>query len=139
MATQQLNGTLARADHQAATPEDDERIARIARIEQRMQDAARLREVTAEPADGGPTRETKVVAYPSYRAALAAGERIGARRADDTALMALFCDRNLQYLVGAVSPELVWKGAQKRGLTTQQLGALANSDVMAVSDLQWEA
>jgi hypothetical protein len=110
--------------------------ARITRIEQRMLDADRLRSA-ATPQNDNQHRATKTVTYPSYETALAAGKRIGARRADDNALMALFCDGPLQHLVGAVSPELVWDGAQKQQLTTQQLAALANSDVMAVSDLQW--
>jgi hypothetical protein len=115
---------------------DAEAHARIARIEQRMLDAEHIRDA-ATPRNDDQNRVTKTVAYPSYKAALAAGQRIGARRADDNALMALFCDGPLQRLVGAVSPELVWDGAQKQQLTMQQLAALANSDVMAVSDLQW--
>ena len=114
---------------------DAEARARIARIEQRMLEADHLRNASAD--EGDERRVTKTVTYPSYEAALAAGKRIGARRADDNALMALFCAGPLQTLVGAVSPELVWDGAQAEGLTTQQLGTLANSDVMAISDLQW--
>lgn len=109
--------------------------ARIARIEQRMQDADHLRTIASKDDD---TQDRGTVAYPSYQAALAAGREIGARRANDVALMALFCAGPLQTLVGAVSPQLVWEGAQKRGITTKELGRLANSDVMAVSDLQWE-
>lgn len=112
--------------------------ARIARIEGRMQDAADLREMAAAQGNDAAPAAAPVVAYPSYGAALEAGRKIGARRADDAALMALFCAGPLQTLVGAVSPELVWEGAQKRGLSVKQLGALANSDVMAVSELQWE-
>ncbi|MDX2800111.1 hypothetical protein [Streptomyces scabiei] len=117
----------------------DEAAARIARIEQRMQDAEALRQATATDATDPAAREAKPVVYPSYEAALAAGRAIGARRADDSALMALFCADPLQTLVGAVSPELVWEGAQAKRLTTRQLAELAASDVMAVSNLQWEA
>jgi hypothetical protein len=117
---------------------DTEARDRIARIEQRMHDAAALRDLATTGTDAvTETRQTVKVTYPSYDAALTAGQAIGARRADDNALMALFCDGPLQRLVGAVSPELVWDGAQKQQLTMQQLAALANSDVMAVSDLQW--
>ncbi len=117
----------------APLPESDaDAQARIARIEQRMLDAEAVR-TAADTA----TRETKTVAYPSYEAALAAGREVGASRADDNALMALFCEGPLQTLVGAVSPELVWDGAQRQGLTTRELGRLANTDMMAVSDLQW--
>lgn len=73
----------------------------------------------------------------SYASALARGRAIGARRADDPALMALFCQNDIQYAVGAVSPELVWEGAQLKGLTTRDLVALCARDVMAVSELQW--
>ncbi len=117
---------------------DTEAHARIARIEQRMHDAAALRDLAnADTTDAPETRQTVKVTYPSYDKALTAGKQTGARRADDNALMALFCDGPLQRLVGAVSPELVWDGAQKQNLTTRDLAALANSDVMAVSDLQW--
>lgn len=114
------------------TQTDAEARARIARIEHRMQDTARLRTAhnDHEPA-------TAPVAYPTYQEALTAGRKIGAAHADDNALMALFCAGPLQRLAGAVSPELVWDGAQKKNLTTRQLATLANSDVMAVSDLQW--
>lgn len=73
----------------------------------------------------------------TYREALAAAKKIGASRATDPHLMALFCAGPLQTLVGAVSPKLVWEGAQKRGLSTKDLAALCNTDVFAVSDLQW--
>ncbi|NUS82694.1 MAG: hypothetical protein HOY75_08070 [Streptomyces sp.] len=109
-----------------------EALARIARIEGRLHDADHLREQA-----GADTRRTVKVAYPTYQAALDAGHEIGARRADDNALMALFCAGPLQTLVGAVSPELVWDGAQAKNLTTRDLATLANSDALAVSDLQW--
>ncbi|MFE7965214.1 hypothetical protein ACFU0X_19650 [Streptomyces cellulosae] len=83
--------------------------------------------------------ETRAVSYPSYDAALNAGRKTGDSRADDAARMALFCDGPLQTLVGAVSPQLVWEGAQAKKLTTHQLAAMCRSDVMAVSDLQWES
>lgn len=73
----------------------------------------------------------------SYASALARGKSIGASRADDIALMALFCAGPLQTLVGAVSPQLVWEGAQKKGLTTRKLTALCAKNVMAVDGLQW--
>ena len=139
MATQIVPAPVS-ADRQGVTLADESNVeakARIARIEARMQNAADLRALAAADGDSGPAA-TKVT-YPSYEAALHAGHEIGARRADDAALMALFCAGPLPTLVGAVSPELVWEGAQKRGLTTRALGKLANSDVMAVSDLQWGA
>lgn len=63
----------------------------------------------------------------------------GASHADDAALMAAFCKHDLQLVVGAVSPRLVWDGAQSEGMTTSALAALAVSDPLAVSDLQWKA
>lgn len=73
----------------------------------------------------------------TYKQALAVAREVGAKHADDPGLMALFCAGPLQTLVGAVSPELVWDGAQRAELTTTQLSALCLRDVMAVSDLQW--
>lgn len=116
----------------AGNESTSEAAARIARIEARLLDAEAVRQA----AD---TEAPAAKSYDSYDEALVVGHEIGARRADDAALMALFCAGPLQTLVGAVSPELVWQGAQNRGLTAAQLGALANRDVMAVSELQWEA
>lgn len=56
---------------------------------------------------------------------------------DDAARMALICDGALMHLVGAASPELVWSGAQKKGMTTRELLELANKDPNAVHDLMW--
>lgn len=72
-----------------------------------------------------------------YEEALVRYRRDGASKADDAALMAAFCEHDLQTLVGAVSPKLVWTGAQSKGLATRDLANLVNNDVMAVSDLQW--
>jgi len=138
VATTDLNGAQTCSSTTGLDVESaDEAQARIARIEQRMADAEALREAAAQQAADVPARKIRKVSYASYEAALAAGREIGASRADDAALMALFCEGPLQTLVGAVSPELVWDGAQRQGLTTRELGRLANSDVMAVSDLQW--
>jgi hypothetical protein len=52
--------------------------------------------------------------------------------------MAAFAQHDLPLLVGAVSPKLVYQAAQKKGMTTKQLAALAHKNPMAVSDLQWE-
>lgn len=72
----------------------------------------------------------------TYEEALKEAKKVGAARASDAGLMALFCDANLQLLVGAVSPQLVWEGAQKRGMTTRDLATLCK-DPLAVDDLQW--
>jgi hypothetical protein len=73
-----------------------------------------------------------------FAEALNAGRRIGAANAPDDQLMAMFCYDTLQLLVGAFSPQLVWEGAQRAGLTTAQLAKLcADRDLAALDDLQW--
>jgi hypothetical protein len=72
-----------------------------------------------------------------YNDALARGRAAGAAHADDAALMAMFCDTALPHLVGAVSPKLVWEGAQKKRMSTLELSALANSDADATAALMW--
>lgn len=69
--------------------------------------------------------------------ALARCQEIGASRADDPDLMAAFCQYDLQILVGAVAPKLVWEGARKKGFTARDLAALAGSNPAAVGDLQF--
>lgn len=73
----------------------------------------------------------------SYKQALAAANRVGSANADDAGLMAQFCDTVLQQLVGAASPQLVWEGAQKKGMTALQLNDLALKNPDAVHDLMW--
>jgi hypothetical protein len=73
----------------------------------------------------------------TYQEALAAGKKVGARRAPDAALMALVLDGAAQLLLGAVSARLVWEGAQAKGLTTQQLMLLIHDDPIAASELMW--
>lgn len=72
-----------------------------------------------------------------YQQTLKSARTTGAAAATDAQLMALFCAGPLQTLVGAVSPKLVWEGAQKKGLSTQDLATLCARDTMAVSELQW--
>lgn len=69
--------------------------------------------------------------------ALTRYRKVGASKANDAELMAGFCAYTLQTVVGAVSPKLVWEGAQKQGLACRDLAALCVKDIMAVSDLQW--
>jgi hypothetical protein len=57
--------------------------------------------------------------------------------AEDRVLMAAFVAGEIQLLAGAVSPRLVWEGAQRKGMTTRELAALAISDPMAVGELMW--
>lgn len=97
-------------------------------------------EPDADPADQ-PATTTETPAQPvadgPYAMALAAARKAGARHADDAGLMALFCADTLQHLVGAVSPQLVWEGAQRSGLSTADLRDLCAKDCMAVDELQW--
>lgn len=73
----------------------------------------------------------------SYDQTLKAAKTVGASRANDAELMALFCEGPLQTLCGAVSPALVWQGAQTKGLSSKELAKLANTDSMEVAELMW--
>lgn len=73
----------------------------------------------------------------TYEEALAEARRVGVGVCSDAAAMAAFCAANVQLLCGAVSPRLVWEGAQRRGLSSLELGRLAGSDPKAVADLMW--
>lgn len=72
-----------------------------------------------------------------YLVALKRCAKVGPAHADDPALMASFCDGVLMQLVGAASPQLVWEGAQKKGLTTAELNKLCLDNPNAVHDLMW--
>lgn len=74
----------------------------------------------------------------SYKQALAAANRAGSANADDAGLMAQFCENVIQQLVGAASPQLVWEGAQAKGMTTSELNKLALDNPNAVHDLMWD-
>lgn len=73
----------------------------------------------------------------TYEATLKAAREVGASNATEPQLMALYCEGPLQILGGAVSPKLVWQGAQAKGMTTIELGKLAVTDPLAVSELMW--
>jgi hypothetical protein len=73
----------------------------------------------------------------TYQEALAEAKRVGVSRCSDPALMASFLDANAQILIGAVSPELMWDGAQKTGLTTKALVALIHKDPIEAAELMW--
>jgi len=75
----------------------------------------------------------------AYKQALAAGNKKGVSMASAPELMAMILDSTLQILCGAVSPELVWDGAQARDMTTPEVLALANArDMVAIDDLMFE-
>lgn len=73
----------------------------------------------------------------NYKKALAAARRDRSEKMPDDAAMALFCESALQAMVGAAAPELVWNGAQKKGMTTPELMTLAKDDPAAVHELMW--
>jgi hypothetical protein len=73
----------------------------------------------------------------TYTEALAEAKRTGLRRCSDAAAMAAFCDSTLQLIAGAVSGQLVWEGAQRKGLTFQQLAFKAAHVPQEVEQLQW--
>jgi hypothetical protein len=73
----------------------------------------------------------------SYDDALAAANKVGAANATDAEVMARFCATSLQILVGAASPQLVWEGAQKKGMTATELAVLATVKPAAVHELMW--
>lgn len=73
----------------------------------------------------------------TYDQALKDGAEIGASKAPDDALMALYCESVLQHVVGAVSPRLVYEGAQKSGMSANELTRLCAKDPFAVDGLQW--
>jgi hypothetical protein len=54
---------------------------------------------------------------------------------DDPALMASFLAGSAQLLLGAVSPRLIWEGAQRMGLTTAQVAELIHHDPGAAREL----
>jgi hypothetical protein len=51
--------------------------------------------------------------------------------------MAMLLDSTGQLLCGAISPRLVWEGAQAKGLTSEELARLMNDDPNAVHELMW--
>lgn len=73
----------------------------------------------------------------TYEQALTEAQTAGAVHAGDAQLMAMFCHNNLQTLIGAVSPRLVWEGAQKRGLSMDDLARMCADEPGAVADLMW--
>lgn len=73
----------------------------------------------------------------TYEAALARAKRDGISHCDDVALMASFLSGSAQTLIGAVSPKLVWEGAQAKGMTTKELTQLIHLDPLQAAELMW--
>lgn len=72
-----------------------------------------------------------------YAQAIKEASKIGVSKCTDAQLMAIFCDTSIQITCGAVSPQLVWEGAQKKDMTTLELARLASTDPGAVAELMW--
>jgi hypothetical protein len=73
----------------------------------------------------------------TYEQALTEAATKGTSQCSDAAAIAQLCDGTIQLLIGAVSPRLVWEGAQKKGLTYLEFGHLCGTDPRAVEALQW--
>jgi hypothetical protein len=78
-----------------------------------------------------------MTASQTYSRTLATARTTGTARQTDPQLMAMFCDTAIQILCGAVSPRLVWEGAQAQGLAARDLVRLAHDDPRAVEGLMW--
>lgn len=88
--------------------------------------------------EAGPAPQPEPAPLPvTWNQALAEAEEKGVGRCSDPAVMAAFCKNTLPAVVGAVSPQLVWEGAQRAGMTLLELGRLAGKDPMAAEALQW--
>lgn len=73
-----------------------------------------------------------------YEKTLKSARRAGAAHANDTELMALFCEDFVPALVtGEVRPAQMWSGALMKGLTARQLIALVAVEPEAAASLQW--
>lgn len=72
----------------------------------------------------------------TYEDVLKSAKRVGASNCNETQLLAWVC-AGLQMSCGAVSPKLVFEGAQKKGLTAKEITKLAHDDPLAVAELMW--
>jgi len=72
----------------------------------------------------------------NYQATLKAAKKKGTANCNDNELLALWL-QNIQFLCGAVSHELVYQGAIKKGLTYREVKKLANENPQAIEDLMW--
>lgn len=73
----------------------------------------------------------------TYAAALAATRSKATARLSDAELMALLLETSAQHLLGAVSAQLLWEGAQKAALSTTALNTLIHTDPDAARNLMW--
>lgn len=73
----------------------------------------------------------------TWEQALTEAKEKGVGRCSEHAAMAAFCDANITHIVGAVSGQLIWEGAMRKGMTFLELGRLASRDPLACSELMW--
>jgi hypothetical protein len=73
----------------------------------------------------------------AFAAALQREADKGPAQCDDPAAMAGFLESCAQIILGAVSPRLLWDGAQHVGLTNLEMAALINDAPAVAMDLQW--
>lgn len=74
----------------------------------------------------------------TYARTLATARTLGAAKASDAGLIALFCaSPSLHQLCGAVSPTMVFDGAYAKGLTYREFMHLVAKNPDAVADLMW--
>jgi hypothetical protein len=79
-------------------------------------------------------RETGTIM--TYEAALKSGKKIGASNCNETELLAWICS-GLQLTCGAVSPKLVFEGAQKKGLKAKDIAKMVHDNPAAIEELMW--
>jgi len=72
----------------------------------------------------------------TYEAALKSGRKVGAANCNETEFLAMICS-GLQLTCGAVSPELVFEGAQKKGLKAKDIAKLVHDNPAAIEELMW--
>lgn len=88
--------------------------------------------------ESGPDPEPEPAPLPvTWEQALTEAKTKGVGRCSDHAAMAAYCDANITYIVGAVSGQLIWEGAMRKGMTFLELGRLAGRDPIACAELMW--
>ncbi|MET7687993.1 hypothetical protein ABZT06_08430 [Streptomyces sp. NPDC005483] len=111
-----------------ATREDAERV--------QLKAAGAADATVATEAGSAPEPEPEPLPV-TWEQALAEAKEKGVGRCSDHAAMAAFCDANITLIVGAVSGQLIWEGAMRKGMTFRELGRLASQDPIACSELMW--
>ena len=77
----------------------------------------------------------------TYKEALKSGKRKAkscSSVATDEEILAVYLHDMIQIQCGAVSPELVFEGARKKGMTFKQVVELAHKNPAAIEALMWE-